>query len=506
MQNIPQEIVDKIIEYVARLEGRSQWTFDGWKHMTIYAPRPHFASYATVCRTWKEAVEQVSFSELTINSKDFESFQAIVTGKRRALVKKLSFTVSIPDCPEDVRHQDESAEEQQANNERYTLALCRFLSILKVWEGEGIQTPLRLVIPVENNCSPGDRMRGRKVAEHTQSRFESSVIRLAQPCQLPTLSNVKCLDVYGHTTRKLEPTMATTIAAALPNLVRYEWKLAQEETWSIDEKMRNRTAFANALKHLQPQPPAIASIEFQYEHLGSQSDEGENLMPPGMSYDPLSTSLRLFSQHLTKMSLKACLDSTIFWPSDDETNAITPHWPHLKEIFIVFGMLSPSGDWYFTGPDYDPDTDVFNDPEFYHEYYRIDPDPDTFDPFINAFVKAVKNMPVLEQFQLTTELEDGEHEGNFNIAYYAPGRSAEREYEEDDNITVRRVLYELTYGARWRPSQEVREALRDVGREKFGEEVIEEILGCDGESDDNESDGNESDGNESDGNESDLDE
>jgi hypothetical protein len=40
------------------------------------------------------------------------------------------------------------------------------------------------------------------------------------------------------------------------------------------------------------------------------------------------------------------------------------------------------------------------------------------------------------------------------------------------------VIYELTYGAKWRPSYEVREALKGIGREKFGEDVIEEFLGC----------------------------
>jgi hypothetical protein len=487
MENLPQEIIDKIIKYVARLEGRSQWTFDGWKHMTKFAPRPHFASYATILRTWREAVEEVNFAELNINSDDFESFQAIVTGRRRALVRELSLTVTMPDCSDDVRHEDESDEEQQANNERFTRALCKFFSLLKVWEDEGMQTPLRLVIPVDNNCSPEDSLRGRKVAGWSGScRFESSVIRFVQPYLLPILSNVTYLGVYGHGVRRLEPTMATTIAASLPNLLECRWELAQGDAWVLDEKIGNRAAFAKALKHMQLLPRATASIEFQHEHVGDQRDRGQNFVPPGLSYDPFSASLRMLSQNLATMHVTACLDSTIFWPSAHEIDAITPHWPHLKELYIDFSMLSPAGDWYFTGPEYDPDNDVFNDPEYYHEYYRIDPDPDSFTPFINAFAKAVKNMPVLEHFKLTSNLEDGEHEGNFSIAYYAPGRSAEREYEEEDNITFRRVIYELTYSAEWRPSYEVREALKGIGKENFGKDVIEEFLGCDHESDSDE--------------------
>jgi hypothetical protein len=35
------------------------------------------------------------------------------------------------------------------------------------------------------------------------------------------------------------------------------------------------------------------------------------------------------------------------------------------------------------------------------------------------------------------------------------------------------VTYDLTDDAEWRPSHEVREALKNVGRERFGGEVIE---------------------------------
>jgi hypothetical protein len=39
------------------------------------------------------------------------------------------------------------------------------------------------------------------------------------------------------------------------------------------------------------------------------------------------------------------------------------------------------------------------------------------------------------------------------------------------------VTYDLTDNAKWRPSHEVREALKNVGREKFGGEVIESFRG-----------------------------
>jgi hypothetical protein len=493
MENFPQEIVDRIIQYVARLEGRLQWTHNGWAaHMTKYAPRPHFTSYATVSRTWKKAVEEVNFADLTVSCDEFDKFQAIVTGRRRTYVKALSLRVPIPDCPAEVREQDESDEEQQVNNERYTNALYKILSVLRAWEDEGVQNSLRLVIPVENNATAEDRLRGRKSSG--TCRFEDSVMRLGKTCVLPTLSNVTSLSIYGCGGRRLEPTAATTIAVAFPNLMDISWNLADGHELITDERIFNRTKLAKGLEHVHLRPRATASIEYRRNVLNDQRDRGENLVPSRMSYDPLSTALRVFSQNLTSMHLTACVDSTIFWPSPHETNAVTPQWPHLKELYVNFSMLTPSGDWYFTGPNYDPDNDVFDDEEFYWSYYRVDPDPVTFTPFIDAFAKAVKNMPVLEHFELTSEIEDGENEGKFSIAYYAPGWIAKRQYGDgDEDSTVRKVCYELVDTAEWKPSYEVRETLKNVGREKFGEDVLELFLSSGTQSDGTQSDGTQSD-------------
>jgi hypothetical protein len=125
----------------------------------------------------------------------------------------------------------------------------------------------------------------------------------------------------------------------------------------------------------------------------------------GLICDPFSAALRTFSQNFTALTLSAHIDSTLFWPSPGEENAIVPTWPHLKTLDVTFGLVAPSGDWYFTGPR--PADNEENDVairEYLNWGYRLHPDPKTFDPFLAAFAKAVAKMPVLKFFILISKL------------------------------------------------------------------------------------------------------
>ncbi|KAF2850497.1 hypothetical protein T440DRAFT_375636, partial [Plenodomus tracheiphilus IPT5] len=73
-------------------------------------------------------------------------------------------------------------------------------------------------------------------------------------------------------------------------------------------------------------------------------------------------------------------------------------------------MLRPSGDWSFTesrSPDSDDvwqSYDGDSGKKYTYCHYRVHPDPQTFDPFLAAFAKAVAKMPLLEYFMLTSDL------------------------------------------------------------------------------------------------------
>ncbi|KAF2123718.1 hypothetical protein P153DRAFT_251824, partial [Dothidotthia symphoricarpi CBS 119687] len=59
-------------------------------------------------------------------------------------------------------------------------------------------------------------------------------------------------------------------------------------------------------------------------------------------------------------------------------------------------MLSPTAEWYFTG-------NRGEDMDRYDEF-RSHADPDTIYPLLDAFVKAVDRINILEHFSLTCSI------------------------------------------------------------------------------------------------------
>jgi hypothetical protein len=154
---------------------------------------------------------------------------------------------------------------------------------------------------------------------------------------------------------------------------------------------------------------------------------------------------------------------------------------------ITLHMMSTNGDWFFighrtqhTGDDSEEDAmggcgNACNKLcEFWYESrdYRDEPDPVTFDPFLAAFAKAVQKMPVLEYFMLTSELAPSKDK--FCISYHAPGRTAEWGDEDAVDSSYRRVYYACKA---WRPEPKTMVMLGNLGKMKFGGEVIERFLG-----------------------------
>lgn len=361
-----------------------------------------------------------------------------------------------------------------------------------MWESDGVQTALRLELPYMNAFSPTDlrlsnreqirlevtmRKRGKDIFER---RFEMSFLRLLEPGLLPNLANLQRLCIRGNSSRKLAPSIGPDLAASLLNLKDISWEFGDCDDQPASVRSDNRVAFVEALKLNPLRQRSTAEIIFYHDFPFDQRSTGESLIPSGFSYDPFSAGLRTFSQNLTSLTLSARLDSTFFWPSDNNTKTVAPFWPFLQTLDVTFDMVTPSGEWYFTGPrpeDHEHDNraqgnigDSSGDSDYTN--CREHGDPATINPLLAALAKAVQKMPVLEHFMLTSEL--GNHKGRFHISYYAPGRLAERGDKSDDDLRVRRIYYEV--GAVWRPDDETMQGLRGAGREKFGKEVIERFL------------------------------
>ena len=205
-----------------------------------------------------------------------------------------------------------------------------------------------------------------------------------------------------------------------------------------------RAEFANKLSSMHFRSLNSAEIYFYHETPLDQKFTVPRIVLEGYTYHLFSSSIRMFSQFLTTLTLDAHVDPTLFWPSDG--NAIPPFWPHLKSLDIRFDMVAPSGKWYFTSPKpvYHPEDDPVrgiiasvDTREFSWADFRQHPDPKTFDPFLEALAKAVAQMPVLESFMLTSDMAG--KTGRLHISYHGPGQKAEWGDEEPENKEHKKI-------------------------------------------------------------------
>jgi hypothetical protein len=509
MNNLPQELINRIVWFAERYPD-DKWHFahgQSKRNLPSQFPRLAILNHA-----WKQAIESITFHSLDIRGDKLETLNSIVTGHRRKYLSRLGFTALLPEYSYEACGRVESPKEQHLNNEAFTKRICDLFAVLKEWEDDGLQTALALEI--RSPFSPtDDRMSGPDYDELNMdialgkrkdilyARWEDTVLYFHKPELLPVLRNVLDLRIHGNGSRRLASRLAPDLATSLPNLESVDWTFpgydielpevdsdseydysdASSEPESFEgmiapaiRRREDRTAFADALKNTGMKPRSRVKISFYHSGPSGVPDQRgtcPGVMPPGLTYDPFSSALRTFSQNATALDLDAQLDSTLFWPSPDEEKAAVPAWPHLKTLDVKISLVSPSGDWYFTGTP----TDDLHGSGYSNSDFRAHPDPETFDPFLAALAKAVAKMPVLEHFMLTCELTAPT--GKLHISYDAPGIKSDWGGEGPGDIDHRRVYYACEAGKVWVPEPETREGLRGAGSEKFGGEVIEQFVG-----------------------------
>jgi hypothetical protein len=515
MDKLPQELVNRIVWFAERYPGQDQW-FPAIGQYSGESPS-EFPRLAGLNHVWKEAVETITFHSLKIRSNELDTLQSIITKNRRKYLSRINFTALLPEYSYEACGRTESRVEQHLNDKAFTKGISDLFGVLKAWENDSLQNALALHIespesPTDNRISGPeanalrDDIAIRKSIDISYNRWKDSVLHFRKPDMLPTLFNIQHLHIQGNSSRQLASHVAPDLAISLPNLNNVHWMFpgfdlelppedsdsdSSSELDSIPDsaapatrRREDRIVFADTLVKIQPQPRSTVYISFYHCSPFDQRPKRPSVVPPGLTYDPFSSAIRIFSQNATNLDLDAQLDSSLFRPSPDERNSTVPAWPHLKKLDVKLSIVTPSGDWYFTGPcpvsheDDDPARgDVGGDvePGFSYAEFRAHPDPETFDPFLAAFAKSVARMPILESFMLTCELSHPT--GKLHISYDAPGIKSDWGGETDEELACRRVYYACEAGKTWLPEPETAECLRSAGSEKFGGEVLEKFVG-----------------------------
>jgi hypothetical protein len=123
--------------------------------------------------------------------------------------------------------------------------------------------------------------------------------------------------------------------------------------------------------------------------------------------------------------------------------------------------VASSGTWYFKAPpageEHDSEDEDYREPEWGSEEWRwqnycLEVEPDMMEPLVASLAKAVRKMPVLENFLIKWNL----NETCIRISYFGPGWRATRTRSEPD-VNARRIYYEVDD---WWPSSEVMQGPR----------------------------------------------
>jgi hypothetical protein len=370
-------------------------------------------------------------------------------------------------------------------------------------------------------------------------RYHSWRLHHLNPQNLPELSSIQTLvigeetrfwsDFSGKYERPIDLRVVTDLVSKLPNLETLDCRYLHDhfpypyedavishftQPWE-GPRCDARHHFGKAAIEAHT-PTTLKRAKFHFgavNQLAMAMDQSKPLPNlKRLSYDPLSSALRVFSLNLTDLDLRICTDSTLLWPSsssspseqdepDVSAAAGPPSWPHLKHLQVEFHPASSSGRWYFAGPrgegrdatgyevketeQYPPVSENEADEEWDETWnfeggrpenvapdiFRTVPVDEVIETLLGAFGRALACMPKLEEAELFTYLS------------WCPGEEPEGGYLDDPPLDPEKMKHR--WGVRylaggssagrlewqvgdWRPGKALKQLFHSVaGEEHF---------------------------------------
>ncbi|KAJ4324519.1 hypothetical protein N0V94_001259 [Neodidymelliopsis sp. IMI 364377] len=520
MDSLPQELVDRISHCLSRQDLR---------HILF------------LNKAFNAAAERLSgkFDKFEVYDGNLPKFIGIYGGARLRLLREIVFRLRFPPILDKHDHRPacrESIEELHQKNKLFTDQISLlFSSIQEVEQRAGASNPGQITLTIYGPTRRIERSLAR-VCLHRQ--YISWRIQLLFPEILPELRSVQAFQLNqgtytytpGYVTEisKLDLRMLGDLANKFPNLGFVGCQLGKNEIcptyvgksqfWSHYERdyegprRDTRHNFANAFKISdrflllkRAQLDFIADYAQQLESL-DQVQNMPDLTSPAKR-DPFSTALGVFSHNLRILELRAMVDKSLFEFGENDS---TP-WPNLESLVVMFWPVSPSGAWYFRGPNgegkhvtpYTVTTDHYpplkpNANDFVHDKYleensrqgddlhggsefRTIPDRTIMTPFLTAFAKAASRMPKLKDANIWSPL----------IIYQNDTHDLEQwqqQYQEYEDLFDSRLAWGIAYDkpsggsprqltwrvSVWRPDEELHRLFQNIGQKEHGYDLVED--------------------------------
>jgi hypothetical protein len=474
MDSLPLEIIANIARHIPkricnepdlphlRWDHR-RWSWDeDWRPETASRPPLVRPGIASLSRKWQAALEPYIYRDLHIMSTELDQFASIFRDSqahRRPMLKSLYFRIVLPTYSDADCTVYESNQDRLDNNRAASDAVAALFSILAPW-GHRPSAAVDLSISA---YSPTDH------CHRFYDRYKNSFIQLLDSDSLSVVPCIKSISLYPHD-REFHPSNLLALTAKAPAIHSVTWRYDEPVPYlALRRPMRDE--FARSLERFRF-PPSMCQLEvhidsgdpFRLEH------RQPNLVFPHHR-DPLCSAIhRSIGNAVDTLTYFGQVDPSLFWPypGPEGGELGESFWPSVARLKVGFDRCSPCGRWYFRAdpedlegfvgdPDFDllaadeplpVDTVCHLPPGYGSEQetqealaykrslrtpkfaggilcfrddtdFRVVPNDELLVPLLEAFARAIAQMPALQSAELFTELCYPHEEWSVN--YVAPG-------------------------------------------------------------------------------------
>ena len=370
MNDLPQELMARVISYLALLETPIMEPPYVPRLPPYVPPKPRLSQYACASANLQFAIERCLFSRLALKSDDLSTFETLVahSTRRRALLWCLSFTPVLPAYDIHACAQFENPYDQQANNEAFATAVKSLYTILHECDAVDGETPLRLRLdtpfaPSDESHQDWNEVYGNSRGSDSDSRqegwkhrYEHSYLNLDEKMDLPALGRVTTFIVSANGPRYIAPATVITLLKSHPQVQSLPLGLQDNERKSPELRIQLRTDFARRLQDVRCSDLTYLDLGYRYEEPCDQRFVNADVRGAheGSTHDALSTSLHNFLVACPKLKTinldgPICIDESFFWPQNpgaDEPGADEPRWPDLQNLWVRLSLVRPDGGWW----------------------------------------------------------------------------------------------------------------------------------------------------------------
>lgn len=453
----------------------------------------------------------------------------------------MEFIVVLPPYSEDAACLFEKKSDREVNDEAFSSAFHRLFHIMSTWSPRETQRD-GVHLSLEDIYSPSDPDEPNRISDRG-NRHKYSYICLRKAGDLPLVPAISAFDIRPPRhpqQRRLAPKTGLELLARMPMVCWAAMELPDTEDRYPAIRRRNRGDLASVLR-INSLPNSLDETLSLYldSHPGAnQTWHPANLLASDDQPDPVSSALWEASSKLNKLKqliITGTIDPSLLWPAPLTTRASSiphidplPFWQNITRLRINFDLRTPSGEWYFRAPDgidiheypflrqdpelelgtpvdrdvletelppgydeADPDANVLAVELDWHSYvlnsgqaplwtFRLVPEDRLLLPLIEAWARAVSQMPRVTTATLSTTLKlpvaevgTGCRYGWY-LRYFSPCQCSTcstgivREGEQKSHCSRLKTRALVFRTLAWRPNEALLELLKGIGSRYHG--------------------------------------